>query len=52
MAYAALLRATRRKNEAKKLEAYIDEHSQKYSAENPELANVVDVHSLMKQSGH
>jgi tetratricopeptide (TPR) repeat protein len=51
-AYATLLRATRRKNEAKKLEAYIDEHRQKYRADNPALANAVDVHSLMKQRGH
>jgi tetratricopeptide (TPR) repeat protein len=51
-AYAALLRATRRKSEAKKLEAYIEEHRKKYNAENPAVANVVDVHSLMKHSGH
>jgi tetratricopeptide (TPR) repeat protein len=51
-AYAALLRATRRKSEAKKLEAYIDEHRKKYHADNPALANVIDVHSLMKQRGH
>jgi hypothetical protein len=51
-AYAVLLRATRRKREAKTLEAYIDEHRKRYHAENPALANVVDVHGLMKQSGH
>ena len=50
-AYAALLRATKRKGEAKKLEAYIEAQRQKYQAENPEAANVVDVHSLMKKSG-
>jgi len=50
-AYAALLRATKRKGEAKKLEAYVDAQRQKYQAENPTAANVVDVHSLMKPSG-
>jgi tetratricopeptide (TPR) repeat protein len=50
-AYATLLRATKRKGEAKKLEAYIQAQRQKYQAENPVAANVVDVHSLMKQSG-
>jgi len=50
-AYATVLRATKRKGEAKKLEAYIDEQRRKYKAENPAAANVVDVHSLMKQSG-
>jgi len=49
-AYADLLRATKRKGEAKKLEAYIDAQRQKYQAENPVEANVVDVHTLMKKS--
>jgi tetratricopeptide (TPR) repeat protein len=49
-AYADLLRATKRKGEAKKLEAYIDAQRQKYQAENP-AADVVDVHSLIKKSG-
>jgi len=40
----------RRKGEAKKLEAYIDAQRQKYQAENPVEANVVDVHTLMKKS--
>jgi tetratricopeptide (TPR) repeat protein len=51
-AYAALLRATRRKSEAKRLEAYVDEQRKTYHAENPAPANVVDVHSLMRQSSH
>jgi tetratricopeptide (TPR) repeat protein len=50
-AYATVLRATKRKGEAKKLEAYIEQQREKYKAENPAAANVVDVHSLMKQSG-
>jgi tetratricopeptide (TPR) repeat protein len=49
--YAALLRATKRKREAKKLEAYVDEHRRKHQAENPTLVNIVDIHALMKQSG-
>lgn len=50
-AYAVLLRATKRKGEAKKLEAFINAQREKHQAENPAVANVVDVHSLMKQSG-
>jgi tetratricopeptide (TPR) repeat protein len=50
-AYAALLRATKRKGEAKKLEAYVDQHRKRHQSENPTLVNVVDVHTLMKQSG-
>jgi tetratricopeptide (TPR) repeat protein len=51
-AYALLLRATKRKGEAKKLEAYIEEHRKNYSAQNPTMTNVVDVHSLRIQGGH
>jgi hypothetical protein len=51
-AYANFLRTTKRKGEAKKLEAYIRDHREKYRLENPSVGNVVDVNSLMKQSRH
>jgi tetratricopeptide (TPR) repeat protein len=51
-AYADFLRTTKRKGEAKKLEAYIREQREKYRQQNPSVANVVDVSSLMRQRGH
>ncbi len=51
-AYADFLRTKKRKGEAKKLEAYIREHREKYLQQNPSVANTVDVHSLLRQSGH
>jgi hypothetical protein len=51
----AYRRSSRRhweKSEAKTLEAYVDEYRKTYPAETPMRANVVDVHSLMKQSSH
>jgi hypothetical protein len=52
IAYAGLLRATRRRSEAKRLEAYVGQRRKNYLAENPTVTNTVDVHSLMQQNGH
>lgn len=49
-AYADFLRATKRKREAKKLEAYIREHQENYREQNPSVGNVVDVSTLLRQS--
>jgi tetratricopeptide (TPR) repeat protein len=48
-AYADFLRATKRKAEAKKLEAYVRERREKYRTQNPSIDNVVDISSLMKR---
>ncbi|MCU1338596.1 MAG: Tfp pilus assembly protein PilF [Bryobacterales bacterium] len=51
-AYAAFLRATNRRGDAKKLEAYVREQREKYRLQNPAVANVVDVNSLMRRRSH
>ena len=48
-AYANLLRATKRKGEAKKLEMHVREQREKYRRQNPAAASVVDVSSIMRQ---
>jgi tetratricopeptide (TPR) repeat protein len=48
-AYADFLRATKRKAEARKLEAYVREHREQYRLQNPTAGKVVDVSSLMKK---
>jgi tetratricopeptide (TPR) repeat protein len=50
-AYAAFLRSTKRKGEAKKLEAYIREQLAGHEIENPAMSNTVDVSALMRQKG-
>jgi tetratricopeptide (TPR) repeat protein len=50
-AYANLLRMTKRKGEAKKLEAYIREQRERYQLQNPAVANFVDISSI-RQRGH
>jgi tetratricopeptide (TPR) repeat protein len=51
-AYAEFLRMTKRKGEAKKLEAYIREKKDNSRQQNPSFDSVVDVKSLMNQRGH
>jgi tetratricopeptide (TPR) repeat protein len=51
-AYANFLRTTKRKGEAKKLDAYIREHREYCRQKNPSVEGVVDVHTLMKQNSH
>ncbi len=50
-AYAEFLRMTKRKGEAKRLEAYIREHREKYRLQNPSAESIVDVRSLVSPSG-
>jgi hypothetical protein len=51
-AYADFLRTTKKKGEAKKLEAYIREHREKNRLQNPSAGNVVDVSSLLRQRSY
>jgi tetratricopeptide (TPR) repeat protein len=51
-AYAEFLRMTKRKGEAKKLEAYIREKKDNARLQYASFDNVVDVKSLMTQRGH
>jgi len=48
-AYADFLRATKRKGEAKKLEQYVRTQRENYRLQNPSIASVVDVRTLMRQ---
>jgi hypothetical protein len=48
-AYADFLRTTKKKGEAKKLEAYIRERRDKNQLQNPSAGNVVDVSSLLRE---
>jgi hypothetical protein len=51
-AYADFLRATKRKGEAKRLEAYVREHRVNNQLKNLSAEGVVDVHTLMRQNSH
>jgi tetratricopeptide (TPR) repeat protein len=48
-AYADFLRATKRKGEAKKVEEYVRTQRENYRLQNPSIASVVDVRTLMRQ---
>lgn len=48
-AYADFLRSSKRKGEAKKIEAYVRNQKAKYKAQNPSIGQIVDVRSLRDQ---
>jgi tetratricopeptide (TPR) repeat protein len=49
--YADFLRVSKRKGEAKKLEAYVREQKEKYRAQNPSLGLIVDARNLRAEGG-
>jgi hypothetical protein len=49
--YARFLRETKRKNEAKKLEAYVHNHLDQSKGLNP-ASNVVDIQQLFHEQKH
>jgi tetratricopeptide (TPR) repeat protein len=49
--YAVFLRATKRKHEAKRIEADLRARSEKFLQENPR-GQLVDIHSLLREQGH